>query len=92
MDSPCSDSGQFTENLRIWLSSNVLVPLVEDIDATNKALRAAAPEIQIGSVGVDKLKKTAQNISGLKQLADVSSNTMTLQNFTGAIYVFLQKI
>ncbi|KAK4293237.1 hypothetical protein Pmani_034049 [Petrolisthes manimaculis] len=62
---------QFTENLRIWLSSNMLVPLVGDIDTTNKALRAAAPEIQIGSVGVDKLKKTAQHISGLKQLADV---------------------
>ncbi|XP_071535389.1 transmembrane protein 209 [Panulirus ornatus] len=62
---------QFTENLRIWMSANLLVPLVQDIDSTNKALRAAAPEIQIGCVGVDKLKKTAQNISGLKQLADV---------------------
>ncbi|KAK8728682.1 hypothetical protein OTU49_009089, partial [Cherax quadricarinatus] len=62
---------QFTENLRIWMSTNLLVPLVQDIDSTNKALRAAAPEIQIGCVGVDKLKKTAQNISGLKQLADV---------------------
>ncbi|KAG7167875.1 Transmembrane protein 209-like [Homarus americanus] len=62
---------QFTENLRIWMSATLLVPLVQDIDNTNKALRAAAPEIQIGCVGVDKLKKTAQNISGLKQLADV---------------------
>ncbi|XP_045594860.2 transmembrane protein 209 [Procambarus clarkii] len=62
---------QFTENLRIWMSANLLVPLVQDIDTTNKALRSVAPEIQIGCVGVDKLKKTAQNISGLKQLADV---------------------
>lgn len=62
---------QFTENLRIWMSANLLVPLVKDIDATNKALGAAAPEIQIGSVGVDKLKKTAQNISGVKQLGDI---------------------
>lgn len=63
---------QFTENLRIWMSANLLVPLVKDIDSTNKALSAAAPEIQIGCVGVDKLKKTAQNISGVKQLSDVS--------------------
>ncbi|KAK7068478.1 hypothetical protein SK128_006105 [Halocaridina rubra] len=62
---------QFTENLRIWMSANLLVPLVQDIDNTNKALGAAAPEIQIGSVGVDKLKKTAQNISGVKQLANI---------------------
>lgn len=63
---------QFTENLRIWMSANLLVPLVKDIDNTNKALSAAAPEIQIGCVGVDKLKKTAQNISGVKQLSDVN--------------------
>ncbi|XP_037775274.1 transmembrane protein 209-like [Penaeus monodon] len=62
---------QFTENLRIWMSANLLVPLVKDIDSTNKALSAAAPEIQIGCVGVDKLKKTAQNISGVKQLSDL---------------------
>ena len=54
------------------MSANLLVPLVKDIDTTNKTLGAVAPEIQIGTVGVDKLKKTAQNISGLKQLADVS--------------------
>ncbi|XP_063849671.1 transmembrane protein 209-like [Scylla paramamosain] len=62
---------KFTENLRIWMSATLLVPLVQNIDATNKVLRGVAPEIQIGAVGVDKLKKTAQNISGLKQLADV---------------------
>lgn len=62
---------QFTENLRVWMSATVLVPLVKGIDATNKTLGAVAPEIQIGSVGLDKLKKTAQNISGLKQLADI---------------------
>lgn len=54
------------------MSANLLVPLVKDIDNTNKALSAAAPEIQIGCVGVDKLKKTAQNISGVKQLSDVN--------------------
>ncbi|XP_050689630.1 transmembrane protein 209-like isoform X2 [Eriocheir sinensis] len=62
---------KFTENLRIWMSATLLVPLVQNIDSTNKVLRGVAPEIQIGEVGVDKLKKTAQNISGLKQLADV---------------------
>ena len=53
------------------MSATLLVPLVQNIDATNKVLRGVAPEIQIGAVGVDKLKKTALNISGLKQLADV---------------------
>ncbi|CAL4128429.1 unnamed protein product, partial [Meganyctiphanes norvegica] len=62
---------QFTENLRVWMSANILVPLVKNIDECNKLLRASAPEIQIGSVGVDKLKKAAHNITGVKKLGEV---------------------
>lgn len=65
------------------MAANLLVPLVKDIESTNKALRAAAPEIQIGCVGVDKLKKTAQNISGLKQLADVRKRRYNCLSFSG---------
>ena len=76
---------QFEENLRIWLSSNILVPLVKVIDKTNEALATVAPELQIGSVGVDKLKKASQNISGVKQLSNVSKvyfNLLSLKNDT----------
>lgn len=53
---------------------NVLQPLVQMIDSCNDALTAVAPELKVGSVGVDKLKKAAQNISGIKQLNYVSYN------------------
>lgn len=62
---------QFTENLRVWMSANILVPLVKNIEECNRLLRASAPEIQIGSVGVDKLKKAAHNITGVKNLGEV---------------------
>ncbi|XP_076032827.1 transmembrane protein 209-like isoform X2 [Oratosquilla oratoria] len=62
---------QYVENLRMWFSSNVLCPIVKAIEQTNQDLTLSAPEVQIGGVGVDKLRKTAQNILGVKQLADL---------------------
>lgn len=63
---------KYEENFRIWLAMNVLQPLVQMIDSCIDALTAVAPELKVGSVGVDKLKKAAQNISGIKQLNYVS--------------------
>ncbi|KAL7646394.1 UNVERIFIED_CONTAM: hypothetical protein RMT77_003307 [Armadillidium vulgare] len=62
------DLFKYEENFRIWLAMNVLQPLVQMIDSCIDALTAVAPELKVGSVGVDKLKKAAQNISGIKQL------------------------
>uniref|UniRef100_A0A6A7G0P1 Transmembrane protein 209-like n=1 Tax=Hirondellea gigas TaxID=1518452 RepID=A0A6A7G0P1_9CRUS len=61
---------QFEENLRIWLCGAVVQPLVKAIDDVNIALADIAPDMQIGSVGVEKLRKVcASQLSGVRQVS-----------------------
>lgn len=53
---------QYVANLRIWISSTVLQRLVFEINSTDSAFMSRGfSDIQIGTVGLERLKKTAEN-------------------------------
>lgn len=53
---------QYVANLRIWISSTVLQRLVFEINSTDNAFKSRGfSDIQIGTVGLERLKKTAEN-------------------------------
>ncbi|XP_049832972.1 transmembrane protein 209 isoform X2 [Schistocerca gregaria] len=54
---------QWTANLRMWISQTVLDRLVREISSVNEAFaRHGLADMQIGSVGLERLKKTAQTL------------------------------
>ncbi|KAF0311992.1 Transmembrane protein 209 [Amphibalanus amphitrite] len=60
---------RWTENIRIWLCQTIFVRLVKEIDSVNAALRRhGLSEVQIGEVGLDKLRKTAQMVQDVPSL------------------------
>ncbi|XP_037078357.1 transmembrane protein 209-like [Pollicipes pollicipes] len=60
---------RWTENVRVWLCQTILVRLVKEIDSVNAALRRhGLSEMQIGEVGLDKLRKTSQLVRDVPTL------------------------
>lgn len=52
---------QWNENLRKWISQTILERLVNEFDTVNESLeRHGLPDIKIGAVGLERLRKTAQ--------------------------------
>lgn len=52
---------QWNENLRKWISQTILERLVREFDKVNESFeKHGLGEIKIGSVGLDRLRKTAQ--------------------------------
>ncbi|KAG5891421.1 hypothetical protein JTB14_031487 [Gonioctena quinquepunctata] len=52
---------QWNENLRVWISQTILERLVNEFDLTNDSLdKHGLSDIKIGSVGLERLRKTAQ--------------------------------
>ncbi|PNF40193.1 Transmembrane protein 209 [Cryptotermes secundus] len=63
---------QWNANLRMWISKTILFRLVKEIEAVDEALqRHGLADIRVGSVGLERLKKTAQ-------ILQVSQNIPTL--------------
>ena len=63
---------QWNANLRMWISQTILDRLVKEIDAVDEALQNhALADVRVGSVGLERLKKTAQ-------ILQVSQNIPTL--------------
>lgn len=52
---------QWTANLRMWISKTILLRLVKEIEAVDEALqRHGLADVRVGSVGLERMKKTAQ--------------------------------
>ncbi|XP_067003995.2 transmembrane protein 209 isoform X2 [Anabrus simplex] len=65
---------QWNSNLRMWISQTVLERLVMEFDAVDEAFqRYGLTDMKLGSVGLERLKKTAQ-------MAQVVHNIPTLPN------------
>uniref|UniRef100_U5EWW8 Putative cytochrome n=1 Tax=Corethrella appendiculata TaxID=1370023 RepID=U5EWW8_9DIPT len=68
-----SQLSTYVANLRMWISLTILQRLVNEISSIDQSFKSRGfSEIQIGSIGLERLKKTAEN----QQL--VSSCTPTL--------------
>ncbi|KAF2357142.1 Cytochrome B561-related [Trinorchestia longiramus] len=64
---------QYEENLRIFLCGSVVQPLVKLIDRANAVLADIAPDMQIGVVGVEKLRKACLSSSQLSGVRHISA-------------------
>lgn len=52
---------QWNENLRIWISQTILCRLINEFRSIDKSLHGQGlTDVSIGSVGLDRLRKTAQ--------------------------------
>uniref|UniRef100_A0A8D8WXA1 Transmembrane protein 209 n=1 Tax=Cacopsylla melanoneura TaxID=428564 RepID=A0A8D8WXA1_9HEMI len=69
---------QWSNNLKLWFHRTILVRLVKEMDAVNaRLLSLNMPDIQIGSVGLDRLRQSAApfNIPSLSLLVQFLSLT-----------------
>ncbi|KAL1449180.1 hypothetical protein WDU94_000399 [Cyamophila willieti] len=67
---------QWTNNLKLWLHRTILVRVVKEMDAVNaRFLSLNMPDVQIGSVGLDRLRQSAAplNIPSLSLLVQFLS-------------------
>ncbi|XP_069681862.1 transmembrane protein 209 isoform X2 [Periplaneta americana] len=65
---------QWNANLRMWISQTILDRLVKEIEAVDEALqRHGLADVRVGSVGLERLKKTAQ-------ILQVAQNIPTLMS------------
>ncbi|XP_018010629.1 transmembrane protein 209 [Hyalella azteca] len=64
---------QYEENLRIFLCGSVVQPLVKLIDRANTILTDIAPDMQIGVVGVEKLRKACMSSTQLSSVRHISA-------------------
>lgn len=59
---PSEKLSAYVANLRLWLSDTILQRLVKEFDYINDKLQSRGfSDIQIGAVGLERLKKTAEN-------------------------------
>lgn len=52
---------KYVTNLRMWLSATILQRLVKEFDTIDGEFAIRVSDIKIGSVGLERLKKTAEN-------------------------------
>lgn len=52
---------KYVTNLRMWLSATILQRLVKEFDKIDSEFAIRVSDIKIGSVGLERLKKTAEN-------------------------------
>lgn len=60
---PSDKLSAYVANLRMWISETILQRLVKEADNVNETLRSRGfSDTQIGVVGLERLKKTAENL------------------------------
>uniref|UniRef100_A0A336K9D8 CSON005613 protein n=1 Tax=Culicoides sonorensis TaxID=179676 RepID=A0A336K9D8_CULSO len=59
---PSEKLSAYVANLRLWMSDTILNRIVKEFDHINETLKSRGfSDIQIGAVGFERLKKTAEN-------------------------------
>lgn len=59
---PSEKLSAYVANLRLWISDTILHRLVKEFDYINEKLQSRGfSDIQVGAVGLERLKKTAEN-------------------------------
>ncbi|XP_063707672.1 transmembrane protein 209-like [Culicoides brevitarsis] len=59
---PSEKLSAYVANLRIWIADTILHRLVKEFDYINEKLKTRGfSDIQVGAVGLERLKKTAEN-------------------------------